>query len=77
MWQKVVCKTGIWLAAEIWLNLMGLDNIADYCEFLFAADKLAQVSGQIVDIYAAEDGDWCKLEDGRLIRIERIEAFES
>ena len=40
------------------------------------ADKLTQVSGQIVDIYAAEDGDWCKLGDGRLIRIERIEAFE-
>ncbi len=38
MWQKVVCKTGIWLAAEIWLNLMGLDNIADYGEFLLALE---------------------------------------
>ncbi len=38
MWQKVVYQTGIWLAAEIWLNLVGLDNIADYCEFLLSLD---------------------------------------
>ena len=38
MWQKVVFKTGIWLVTEIWLNMIGLDNIADYCEFLFALD---------------------------------------
>ena len=37
-WKQVVYKTGIWLAAEIWLNLIGLDNIADYGEFVFAQD---------------------------------------
>ena len=38
IWKQVVYKTGIWLAAEIWLNLIGLDNIADYSEFIFAQD---------------------------------------
>ena len=37
-WKQVVYKTGIWLAAEIWLNVIGLDNIADYSEFVFAQD---------------------------------------
>lgn len=39
MWQQVVCKTGVWLAVEIWLNIIGLDNIADYSEFIFAQDS--------------------------------------
>ncbi len=39
IWRKVVYKTGVWLAAEIWLNLIGLDNIADYSEFIFAQDS--------------------------------------
>ena len=38
IWKHVVYKTGIWLTAEIWLNLIGLDNIADYGEFVFAQD---------------------------------------
>ncbi len=38
MWKQVVYKTGIWLAAEIWLNVIGLDDIADYSEFIFAGD---------------------------------------
>jgi hypothetical protein len=38
IWRKTIYKTGIWLAAEIWLNLIGLDNIADYSEFIFAHD---------------------------------------
>jgi hypothetical protein len=37
-WTKFFCKTGIWLTVEIWLNLIGLDNIADYSEFVFAKD---------------------------------------
>jgi hypothetical protein len=38
IWKQVFYKTGVWLAAEIWLNLIGLDNIADYSEFIFAQD---------------------------------------
>ena len=38
IWKKAAYKTGAWLAIEIWLNLIGLDNIADYSEFIFAQD---------------------------------------
>ena len=38
IWRKVAYKTGVWLAVEIWLNVIGLDNIADYSEFIFAQD---------------------------------------
>lgn len=39
IWKQVICKTGVWLAVEVWLNIIGLDNIADYCEFIFAQDS--------------------------------------
>ncbi len=42
-----------------------------------SADKLTQVRGKITEFYAAEGLDWCRLGNGRLIRIDRIEAFES
>ena len=34
-WKKVGIKVTTWLAAEIILNLLGLDNLADYSEFIF------------------------------------------
>ncbi|KKD39802.1 MAG: hypothetical protein WAN66_07280 [Limnoraphis robusta] len=33
-WKKFFIKTGIWVATEVWLNVLGLDNLADYSEFL-------------------------------------------
>ncbi len=33
--QKVFTKIAIWLAAEILLNFTGLDDLADYSEFIF------------------------------------------
>jgi len=37
-WKKVLVKTTVWLAAEIVLNLVGLDNLADYSEFIYEQD---------------------------------------
>ena len=34
--QNLSLKLGVWLAAEVWLNIIGLDDIADYSEFIFA-----------------------------------------
>lgn len=34
-WKKLLIKTTVWLAAEILLNLLGFDNIADYSEFIY------------------------------------------
>lgn len=37
-WKSTIAKTAIWLAAEILLNVVGLDNIADYSEFVFGRE---------------------------------------
>jgi Rho-binding antiterminator len=39
--------------------------------------KLCKVQGQIVDIYAADGADWCKLDDNTVIRLDWIEEFET
>ena len=38
-WKKLLAKTIVWLAAEILLSLLGLDNLADYSEFLLVRDS--------------------------------------
>lgn len=39
-WKKLFVKTTVWLAAEIILNLIGLDNLADYSEFIYEQDVM-------------------------------------
>jgi hypothetical protein len=34
-WKKVLIEISVWIVAEILLNLLGLDNLADYSEFIF------------------------------------------
>lgn len=34
-WKKILFKAMIWLTAEIFLNFIGLDDLADYSEFIF------------------------------------------
>ena len=45
--------------------------------YLNDKDEFTKVGGQIVDIYAAEGSDWCRLSDDTVIRLDRIEEFES
>ncbi|BBA79972.1 hypothetical protein RGRSB_1555 [cyanobacterium endosymbiont of Rhopalodia gibberula] len=37
-WKTFVFKTIFWMMGEILLNLLGLDNVADYSEFLFGQE---------------------------------------
>lgn len=39
-WKKLLVKTTVWLAAEIILNLLGLDNLADYSEFIYEQEVM-------------------------------------
>lgn len=39
-WKRVFVKTTVWLVTEIILNLLGLDNLADYNEFIFEQKKI-------------------------------------
>lgn len=37
-WTVFLTKVGFWLIAEIGLNLLNLDDLADYSEFIFEQD---------------------------------------
>ena len=37
-WKKLLVRTAVWLAAELCLNFLGLDEMADYSEFIFDRD---------------------------------------
>ena len=43
-WKTLFTKTLIWLAAEIVLNSMGLDTLADYSEFLFEPNVIVHLA---------------------------------
>ena len=34
-WKKGLLRTFVWVAAEILLNCVGIDDLADYSEFIF------------------------------------------
>ncbi|HHP7229442.1 MAG TPA: hypothetical protein ACFCUY_01115 [Xenococcaceae cyanobacterium] len=59
IWQRVISKTGVWLAFEIWLNLIGLDNIADYSEFIFAQDLDLRVKNRKIVKIAEYPPQFC------------------
>ncbi|MEM6404499.1 MAG: hypothetical protein AAF378_22995 [Cyanobacteria bacterium P01_A01_bin.84] len=48
-WRKLLLKTSFWIATEILLNLIGIDDLADYSEFVFEnrdfGAKIACISG--------------------------------
>ena len=42
-WKKLLVKTTLWLVAEIWFNSLGIDNLVDYGEFVFARHEIVQM----------------------------------
>ncbi len=40
-WHKILVKITFWLILEILLNVLGLDSLADYSEFVFEGDCIA------------------------------------
>jgi hypothetical protein len=43
LWQKRLAKISGWIAAEVILSTVGLDNLADYGEFLLRDPNVNQV----------------------------------
>jgi hypothetical protein len=39
-WNQFIIRTSLWLLGEIALNLIGLDTLADYSEFVFEPHKM-------------------------------------
>ena len=46
-WKILLTKTLIWLVAEILLNYIGIDTLADYSEFVFDKNALAHFSERL------------------------------
>ena len=42
-WKKLLVKTTFWLVAEIWFGFLGIDNLADYSEFVFDRHEIVQL----------------------------------
>jgi TctA family transporter len=51
-WQKSLMKAMVWLAAEIILNCVGLDDLADYSEFVF---ERHEIMGNLNFMYTQKD----------------------
>ncbi len=47
--NKSIAKTVIWLAAEILLNCLGIDDLADYSEFVFENNKDEKLIIELVE----------------------------
>ena len=48
-WKKSLLRIAFWLGAEIVLNLLNLDTLSDYSEFLFEK-KVLVTRTEIVDL---------------------------
>lgn len=49
-WQKRLVKISTWVAAEVVLTTVGLDNLADYSEFVFSERGLTQATEVISNL---------------------------
>ena len=52
--RKIILKLGCFLIAELYLNWLGLDDLADYSEFIFEKKLTAMITSQslIVNSYS-------------------------
>ncbi|MGV2829168.1 hypothetical protein [Myxosarcina sp. GI1(2024)] len=66
------------VSCELHDRLEAIATLKQECQITFQDEdgQLVRASGQIVDVYADENADWCKLSDDTTIRLDRIESFE-
>ena len=43
-WSQLVLKIMVWLFAEMYLTVLGLDNLADYGQFVFQYRAFLQIA---------------------------------
>ena len=43
-WSQLVLKIVVWLFTEMYLTVLGLDNLADYGEFVFQYKALVTIT---------------------------------
>ncbi len=47
-WSKLLLKAGVWICTEVWLTCLGLDDLADYSEFILQSQNTYQALGHTV-----------------------------
>ncbi len=60
-------------------RLSEIATLKHQCTITYRNEKneFTKVGGRIVALYAAEGADWCRLSDETVIRLDKIEEFES
>jgi hypothetical protein len=43
-WKNILIRMTLWLITEVVLNSVGLDNLADYSEFIFERNTMAIIA---------------------------------
>jgi hypothetical protein len=46
-WKTPIAKVAVWILLELILNLLGLDTLADYSEFLFHTRSISLTNSAI------------------------------
>ncbi len=66
------------VSCELYDRLEATATLKKECHLTYLGEnnKLSEVQGQIVDVYAADGADWCKLSDGTVIRLDRIKQLQ-
>lgn len=66
------------VSCELYDRLEATATLKKECHltYLNKNNQLNEVLGQIVDVYAADGADWCKLDDDTIIRLDKIQEFE-
>jgi hypothetical protein len=47
-WNHLMTKMLVWLAAEVFLSILGLDNLADYGEFMLSHEAAVHPQSEVV-----------------------------
>ena len=58
-WKYLLAKIFVWLMSEIILTFLGIDNLADYSEFIFKPNLV--ISSRVILILPA---DWRERRQG-------------
>ncbi len=64
-------------SCELYDCLEAIATLKKECHLNYFDDngKLIEVRGQIVDVYARDNADWCKFSDDTEVRLDKIESF--
>ncbi|HAC64982.1 MAG TPA: hypothetical protein DCF68_15985 [Cyanothece sp. UBA12306] len=77
-WKEFVFKTTFWLVGEIILNILGLDNVADYSDFLFGQElELLKKNNRTVKLSSLKPKFCAKISDNCPVNEFALQFSES